>query len=432
MAALQAKLMAAEEGYKERLAAETELLQVQLSEAQRRERDAEAAVAAERDTTADLQDQLGRREHMVAELQQQLAEQAEAAARAQAAAPAAAAEDAAAQSEELRHQLAEARREAEAQAAAVAAAEARSAELEQQLSVLRGEAEAAAASAGLTSRLQEQVASLEQQLRGAAQDKAAALEAAERDKAAAVEAAAARAPALEAKLARLQHEVEAAAAAAASAPNAEALAAAVRCAEAAAEEKGAALAALTARFAELEKAFYVQQDEHEALEKQMTMELTMAERQAQQAQQAVEQVQAAHAAELARAQAAARGHAEDERRAAELEAKVGGPLVGKAGSCTTIKRFFDACSTPSLHTRPPLPPVQVEALQSDNARLLECERETAAELSRRLTEIAARGQQAADTIAERDLLSSAVATVQVCGAAAPPGSACEEGERGKQ
>jgi pantothenate synthetase len=57
--------------------------------------------------------------------------------------------------------------------------------------------------------------------------------------------------------------------------------------------------------------------------------------------------------------------------------------------------------------------LQVQALQSENARLVESERETAAELSRRLTEIAARGQQAADTLVERDLLSSAVGTVQV-------------------
>lgn len=60
---------------------------------------------------------------------------------------------------------------------------------------------------------------------------------------------------------------------------------------------------------------------------------------------------------------------------------------------------------------------QVEALQRENASLIESERQTATELSRRLNEIAARGQQAAESRVETELLSSAVETVQASGRA---------------
>lgn len=66
---------------------------------------------------------------------------------------------------------------------------------------------------------------------------------------------------------------------------------------------------------------------------------------------------------------------------------------------------------------------QVEALQRENASLVEAERQTAMELSRRLNEIAARGQQAAESRVETELLSSAVETVQVGG--------CVAGQLGK-
>jgi hypothetical protein len=57
--------------------------------------------------------------------------------------------------------------------------------------------------------------------------------------------------------------------------------------------------------------------------------------------------------------------------------------------------------------------MQVRELEAENARLHESERQTVAELGRRLTDIAA-GRAAADEgRVERDLLSSAVATVQV-------------------
>ena len=58
---------------------------------------------------------------------------------------------------------------------------------------------------------------------------------------------------------------------------------------------------------------------------------------------------------------------------------------------------------------------QLAALQRENASLVEAERQTAAELTRRLNEIAARGQQAAESRVEAELLSSAVETVQVHG-----------------
>lgn len=61
---------------------------------------------------------------------------------------------------------------------------------------------------------------------------------------------------------------------------------------------------------------------------------------------------------------------------------------------------------------------QVEALQRENASLVEAERQTAMELSRRLNEIAARGQQATESRVETELLSSAVETVQVGGCVA--------------
>lgn len=61
METLQAKLLAAEEAYNQRLAAETELLGSQLE--------------AERSTTLDLQQQLGRREQQLGALQQQVGAQ---------------------------------------------------------------------------------------------------------------------------------------------------------------------------------------------------------------------------------------------------------------------------------------------------------------------------------------------------------------------
>lgn len=62
MAALQAKLLSAEEAYNARLAAETELLASQAAEVA-------AELEAERATACDLQEQLGRREHQLVSLQ---------------------------------------------------------------------------------------------------------------------------------------------------------------------------------------------------------------------------------------------------------------------------------------------------------------------------------------------------------------------------
>lgn len=59
-----------------------------------------------------------------------------------------------------------------------------------------------------------------------------------------------------------------------------------------------------------------------------------------------------------------------------------------------------------------LPP-QVQRLQQENEALVEAERQTAAELGRRLNEIAAQGQAAADSRVDKEMLSAAVETVQV-------------------
>lgn len=72
--------------------------------------------------------------------------------------------------------------------------------------------------------------------------------------------------------------------------------------------------------------------------------------------------------------------------------------------------------------------LQVKRLEAETSRLAESERQTAAELGQRLLQISAKGQQAADSLLERDLLSSAVATVQArmgcCFAAALLPEAC--------
>lgn len=54
-------------------------------------------------------------------------------------------------------------------------------------------------------------------------------------------------------------------------------------------------------------------------------------------------------------------------------------------------------------------------MEAQNASLIESERQTAAELGQRLIEIAAQGQRATDSLVEKELLSSAVETVQARG-----------------
>lgn len=71
-------------------------------------------------------------------------------------------------------------------------------------------------------------------------------------------------------------------------------------------------------------------------------------------------------------------------------------------------------------------------LQAQNASLIESERQTAAELGQRLIEIAAQGQRATDSLVEKELLASAVETVQVRGAAGGCSAVCSKTERAQQ
>ncbi|KAL4857882.1 UDP-glucuronosyltransferase 3A2 [Chlorella vulgaris] len=434
VAALQAKLLAAEERHKERLAAETELLQDSIAALGRRAEEAEAAAASERDTTADLQDQLGRREHLVAQLQQQLEEQQVAAGELQAQlASAGASEELSAVNQALSQELAASQRQAEERdaaalaateeaellkqqvsslreaakqrAAACTTAEARVAALEAQVIGLQSQLETAAGGAAAASSLELKLAALEQQLGAAAEDKAAALEAVEAQKAAALAAAEMQVASLQGQVSSLQQQVQSLEAAADAnkgadpeqheaemsslraqlvelAAERDSLAAKLQGAEADGAGAAAALAEAKARCEELEGLLSAQHEEHASLEKQMIMELTMAEKQAQQAQQGLQEAQQAHAAAVAAAQeqtgaqaaagsgervsdmgAAAQAAAEQEQHVADLEAKV-------------------------------------KRLEAETSRLAESERQTAAELGQRLLQISAKGQQAADSLLE--------------------------------
>lgn len=217
---------------------------------------------------------------------------------------------------------------------------------------------------------------------------------------------------------------------------------------------------------QLEELLTEQQAEHEDLEKQMTMELTMAER----AQAAAEQAQAAAEQALAAAQEAAQLERQEHSRAleaqraaheqslAEARGAAAAPGEPTAGSCTsgedaaaelqqrvqeleaqvrTLLANAHCCEQPRtlfgylapgaivegcpacrvsllLQCSVTFCPaaLQVRQLEARNASLVESERQTAAELSQRLIDIAAQGQRATDSQVDKELLASAVETVQ--------------------
>ncbi len=129
---------------------------------------------------------------------------------------------------------------------------------------------------------------------------------------------------------------------------------------------------------------------------------TMAEKALATAQQQHEAALAKAAAEHAAALAAAR------EEAAAAASAVAVSAATTAGVATAEEEAASQQEVQELRA-------QVETLQRENASLVEAERQTAMELSRRLNEIAARGQQAAESRVETELLSSAVETVQVSG-----------------